>query len=58
MQIETHILVSRNIKYEDFILGFRGCTSGKESAYAGDVRDVGSIPGSEAFPGVGNGNPL
>ena len=25
---------------------------------AGDTRDVGSIPGSGRFPGVGNGNPL
>ena len=25
---------------------------------AGDVRDVGSIPGSGRSPGVGNGNPL
>ena len=29
-------------------VGFQGGTSGKESAYnAGDVRDTGSIPGSE-----------
>ena len=29
-------------------MGFQGGTSGKESAYsAGDVRDTGSIPGSE-----------
>ena len=25
---------------------------------AGDVRDVGSIPGSGRFPGGGHGNPL
>ena len=25
-------------------------------ASAGDARDVGSIPGLERFPGVGNGN--
>ena len=25
---------------------------------AGDARDSGSIPKSERFPGVGNGNPL
>ena len=25
---------------------------------SGDARDVGSIPGSGRFPGVGNGNPL
>ena len=27
-------------------------------AYAGDVRDAGSIPGLERFPGGGQGNPL
>ena len=27
-------------------------------ASAGDIRDVGSIPGSGRSPGVGNGNPL
>ena len=27
-------------------------------ANAGDLRDVGSIPGSGRFPGGGNGNPL
>ena len=33
--------------------------SGKESACnAGDIRDVGSIPGSGRSPGEGNGNPL
>ena len=24
---------------------------------AGDTRDMGLIPGSESFPGIGNGNP-
>ena len=28
------------------------------SANIGDARDMGSIPGSRRFPGVGNGNPL
>ena len=28
------------------------------SAYAGNVRDTGSIPGSERSPGGGHGNPL
>ena len=28
------------------------------SANSGDLREVGLIPGSERFPGVGNGNPL
>ena len=27
-------------------------------AHTGDVRDMGSIPGSGGSPGVGNGNPL
>ena len=27
-------------------------------AYAGDIRDVGSIPGLGISPGEGNGNPL
>ena len=27
-------------------------------ANAGDVRDMGSFPGSGRFPGEGNGNPL
>ena len=27
-------------------------------AYAGDIGDVGSIPGSGRFPGERNGNPL
>ena len=28
------------------------------SANVGDIRDMGSIPGSERSPGLGNGNPL
>ena len=28
------------------------------SAYAGDVRDAGSIPRSGTYPGDGHGNPL
>ena len=36
-----------------------GGVSGKNpSANAGDIRDVGSIPGSERSPGGGHGNPL
>ena len=27
-------------------------------ANAGDVRDMGAVPGSGRFPGIGNGNPL
>ena len=41
---------------------FRGFPDGSvvknPPANAGDARDVGSIPGSESSPGVGNGNPL
>ena len=38
---------------------FPGITSGKEPATnAGDVRDVGSIPGLGRSPGGGRGNPL
>ena len=39
--------------------GFPGGTSGKEpGCHAGDIRDVGSIPGLGRFPREGNGNPL
>ena len=39
--------------------GFPGGASGKESpANLGDIRDLGSIPGSGRSLGVGNGNPL
>ena len=27
-------------------------------ANTGDIKDAGSIPGLERFPGAGNGNPL
>ena len=37
-------------------VGFLGGTSGKETA--GDIRDMGSIPGSGRSPGGGPGNPL
>ena len=36
-----------------------GGTSGKESTcQLGDIKDVGSIPGSGRCPGEGHGNPL
>ena len=40
--------------------GFPGGTSGKKNlpANAGDVRDVGLIPGSGRSPGEGHGKPL
>ena len=40
-------------------LCFPGGTSGKEpAANAGNIKDVGSVPGSGRFPGGGHGNPL
>ena len=38
--------------------GFPGGTSGKEPTYAGDVRDLGLIPGLGRSSGGGHGNPL
>ena len=39
-------------------MGFPGGAVVKNPpAYAGDSRDMGSIPGSGRSPGVGNGNP-
>ena len=41
------------------LVGFTGGTVIKNlPVNAGDTRDMGSIPGSERSPGVGNGNPL
>ena len=41
------------------LLGFSGSSDSKESTYnAGDIRDLGSIPGSGRSPGERNGNPL
>ena len=37
-------------------MGFPGGSDGKESA--GNLGDLGSIPGLERSPGGGNGNPL
>ena len=37
-------------------MGFPGGSDSEESACS--ARDVGLIPGSGRFPGVGNGNPL
>ena len=42
-----------------YILCFSGGTSGKESACnAGDIGDLGSVPGWRRSPGVGHGNPF
>ena len=44
---------------DEGLLGFPSGTSVKNlPANAGDVRDVGSIPGLGRSPGEGNGNPL
>ena len=44
------------------ILSYRGFPGGSAvknpPANAGDTRDMGSIPGSQRSPGVGNDNPL
>ena len=48
-----------NRRYHYILLISPGDLDGKESACsAGDMRDVGSIPGSERSPGEGNSNPL
>ena len=40
-------------------LGFPGSTGVKNlPTNAGDIRDLGLIPGAGRFPRVGNGNPL
>ena len=38
--------------------GFPSSPSGKESIFAGEARDEGSVPGLGRSSGVGNGNPL
>ena len=38
--------------------GFPGGASGKEPANAGDLRDVGSIPGLRRSPREGHGNTI
>ena len=41
------------------VLGFPGGASGKElPENAGDIRDMGSVPGWGRSPGEGHGNPL
>ena len=43
------------MKYFTDFMGFPGANP---SANAGDIRDVGSFPGSGGSPGGGHGNPL
>ena len=42
--------------YTNLPVDFPGGSDGKSSAY--NAGDPGSIPGSESYPGGGNGNPL
>ena len=49
--LETHVIT--------YSMDFSGGASGKNlPANAGDIRNVGSIPGSRRSPAGGNGNPL
>ena len=48
--------VSQLIGLSYAILGFPGGSDGK--AFAPNAEDLGSIPGSERYPGEGNGSPL
>ena len=47
-----NVLIRRDISFPG------GSVVKNPPANAGDIRDVGSIPGSRRFPGKGNGNPL
>ena len=48
-----------DLQYAQEPRGFPGGAVVKNPpAKAGDARDVGSVPASERFPGVRNGNPL
>ena len=43
----------------EYVPGSLDGSEGKESAHgAGDTGDASSVPGSERYPGEGNGNPL
>ena len=58
-KIEYTVGFFSNLKAVNVYLGLPWWLSSKESAYkAGNLEDVGSIPGSGRFPGGGNGNPL
>ena len=50
-QAEIHI-----VELMRRVMGFPGCSNGKESAYS--AGDLGSVPGSGRAPGEGNGYPL
>ena len=53
---EKHFLFKCGYRYKGGFLG--GSAVKNPPANAGDTRDVGLIPGSGRYPGVGNGNPL
>ena len=56
--IVNHILITF-LSYLDFHQGFSGSSDSKESACnAGDIRDMGSIPGWGRSLGGGHDNPL
>ena len=65
-QTAVHGVAKSRIQLSDWtdwlterMVGFPWWLSSKESACnAGDTEDAGLIPGSERFPGGGNGNPL
>ena len=51
--------IAKWLNNDVIILGFpSGSVVKNLPASAEDARDLGSIPGSERFPGVGNDNPL
>ena len=55
----TSLCLIRIIKAYTLEWGFPGGNNGKDlPANAGDIRYLGSIPGTERSPGEGNGNPL
>jgi len=52
-------LKALHFEENSYIIGASGVTSGKNLlASAGNVRDMGLIPGSGRSPGEGHGNPL
>ena len=60
MYVYTHIHIYLNTcVYVSFLGASPGALVVKNlSDNAGDIRDLGSIPGSGRVPGVGHGNPL
>ena len=58
----VHGVAKSQTRLSDFTFFFKGCLGGASDknppANAGDIRDLGSIPGWWRSPGEGNGNPL